>query len=43
MVFTTDTIGALFTGIPGVMLRALGVDARADADVDAGDAGGDVD
>jgi hypothetical protein len=43
VVFTNDTIGALFTGSPGVLLRALGVNARADADVQACDAGGDVD
>ena len=43
VVFTTDTIGALFTGSPGVLLRALSVDVRADADVEACDAGGEVD
>jgi hypothetical protein len=43
VVLTTDTIGALFTGSPGVLLRALGADASADADIEAADAGGDVD
>jgi hypothetical protein len=41
VVLTTDTIGTLFTGIPCVLLRALGADdASAEADIDAG---GDVD
>ncbi len=43
VVFTTDTIGAMFTGSPGVLLRVLGADARADADVEACDVGGNAD